>query len=267
MNEIEEGEADMVAIVIEKATIMIEKWASEYEGKKYYHQILVSMVLDRLLSYQEHFLVIRDIYLKGVEKQVFNDPWLEGIARYYSRIWLGDFTAKKLPKGFFWQNVFYVWNSKKGELEQIGLENAGSLIKDYQKWQESFGPVGVVSDAELSQTGRIWRENVPRNVIFGFMEFFKKKEWVFKIVDKTKETGEQTQEEKRSKRSEARGKKCGNYPLKDLRDIMKNVGFKVDSSSIGTICNHMEYHLRLKDLESKSKRWMLTSLEVLLANM
>ena len=259
---------DLVTGVIKHAQKMLESWAFVYDtAKKHQCLILVSMVLDRLPSYREHFLVIQQIYIISITKKIFDDPWLESIVKYYDRIWLEDFTDKKVASGFYWENKFYSWDSKKNELVHIGLTNSTNTIThNYHKRQELFGPLGIVSESEVVQSGRIWRENVPRNVIFGFMEFFRKKEWLFKIVDKTRETGEQTQKVKDSKRSESRGKKCANYSLKDLREIMEKLDAKLVSSSIVTLCNAIEYNLRWKDIRSKKTRWMLTSLEVLLAN-
>lgn len=106
------------------------------------------------------------------------------------------------------------------------------------------------------------RKMVPYSKIFGFMEKWKNGDFIFKIFDKTKESGAKTVDNKVSKRSEIKGKKCNNFSNDELKEITSKLGIKDDVKQIKSKCRNIEYMLRKYNLEAHDgKKWFVNSIE------
>lgn len=94
------------------------------------------------------------------------------------------------------------------------------------------------------------------------MEKWKNGDFIFKIFDKTKESGAKTVDNKVSKRSEIKGKKCNNFSNDELKEITSKLGIKDDVKQIKSKCRNIEYMLRKYNLEAHDgKKWFVNSIE------
>lgn len=220
----------------------------------------VSMLLDRLPTSNMHIQLIRYLCEQmstALKKKVLSDLWdedlWEAVMWYYRPIWIGGEVTKKsksLPNAFIWNSNVYKIRSN-GDFEVV-------LGEEKAKLQE-----------EWSQTGYQIIVNLPKtsNDIHGFMKETKGL-WQFMILDRTKETGRKTLEEKRSRRSESRGRACNNFDMPYLRRLIEKLAIDdIDNKSRYNFCMKLEHHLRSKDplfqtgKRLSSKRFFISTME------
>jgi hypothetical protein len=265
---------DVIEQVITKAEESLNSWAQPYQEHPFVYDILVAMELDRMLRANFHYMILERILesLHQNPEDIWGDEWFPSMVNYYNWNWTSPVGPKQSPpKGFYWDGDIYRYGKDK-KVEQVNEteKEFSSLIQSWTKHMNQVRPIVVQSSEDAERSGgRIWRSTVQLSGIFGMIEFFKGKEWIFKIVDTLKELGVQTVQKKKSKRSESRGKKCENFKLPELREAIQSIGLPIQPDEIvgkGS-CKLVEFLLREFDLEKKNKkRWFITALEIYIMN-
>lgn len=263
----------LITEAIERGENIRLKWRDDIEESDYMYGALVGMVLDRLPRADDHFKLLSDLLIRLQEagEEFWGDLWMPAMVAYYGWNWTNDVGPdKQAPKGFFWDGTGYIY--KNNEVVPVD-ENNREFDKLFQSWNKHVGkmrPIAAQSMEDASRSGgKVWRDVEIMNKVFGMMEFFKDKEWIFKIVDLLKEKGTQTLMQQKSKRSESRGKKCENFKLPELKILIENAKLPIPTNVItgkGS-CELVEYYFRLFDIMRKDKkRWFITAIEIFIMN-
>ena len=265
--------ATLIAYVMERVEILRSQWSTMIESQELVNDVLVAMVLDRLERANFHYLILSDLLIQMTDEpqDLWNDELLPAFVRYYQYNWVSAPSQDgKPPVGFFWDGQLYVYHKQDIQALDDSNKNTDRLFNSWNKYIKKLPPITAQSgeDADRS-SGRIWRDPEIMSKIFGMMEYFKGKEWIFKIVDIMKEKGTKTVQQTKSKRSESRGKKCENFKLPELRTAVELAELPINSADITskTSCFIVEFYLRQFDILFKNKkRWFITANEIYLMN-
>lgn len=238
-------------------------WAFPMQQEQMRHEILIAMFLDRLSNGNEHLKVLTELMMRIQTQE--RDEWIDAAIQYYHWNWIRDPFGKTKPEGFFWNHMIYEYKSK----QMIPEENS-KWIQQWQTYISKQSTIMSISEENMNRSGgRSWKDSEQLHKIFGIMEKFKKKQWIFKIVDLIKEKGVHTLQQKKSKRSESRGKKCENFKLPELRNVIGQLQLpiQIDTITGKNICQTVEFYLRRNDNTMlNKKRWFISSIEYYLMN-
>ena len=213
-------------------------------------EICIEIVLDRLIK------PLKIYFIKELLNQYYENKmkWTNDIQllfeKYFSEnliyknrdVNYGKSNNKSLGEivGFTINKEYYCYN-KESKIFSICLKDFEEKIK---------------INMQLRTASKKIKYNY--NNIVGYMEDWKSKEIIFKILDLTKNSGTLTMNLKKSKRSEVKGRRCNTFKINDLKNIFEKLNLPFKETNIKDLCITLEYYLRLYDKEKKdNKKWFI----------
>jgi hypothetical protein len=250
--------------IFQKAESIIQDLKTDYKNKI---DVVLQMIIDKLTDKNKVNLIKKLIIDYIDTKGKMSHPYQQKLFEYFSPIYLYK-NRDELGRGYTDDDkiigFYYIY--------PVGEKNEGKRVKIYCLDKET----GLITDCDAKKAESI-RLNIRvrlskmvknsfknQNIIRGFMEW-KEGPYVFKIFDGTRDTGAQTKEMRKSKRSEVKGKECSYHNMFELEEVSKKLGVKLNDKQKRNICIMIEYQLRENDMTKKDgKRWFKNCVEELL---
>jgi hypothetical protein len=208
------------------------------------------MVLDRLIKPLKIYFIKELLNQYYENKNKFTNELQLLFEKYFSENFIyknrdvnyGKSNNKSLGEivGFTINKEFYCYNKES--------KIFSNCLKDFEE--------KIKLNIQLRTASK--KINYNFNDIVGYMEDWKSKEIIFKILDLTKNSGTLTMELKKSRRSEVKGRRCNTYKINDLKNMFEKLNLPFKETNIKNLCINLEYYLRLFDKENKdNKKWFV----------
>ena len=220
------------------------------DNSKFKLEICIEMVLDRLIKPLKIFFVKELLNQYYENKNKFTNEIQLLFEKYFSEnliyknrdVNYGKSNSNSNGEivGFTIDNEYYCYNKDS--------KIFSNCLKDFEE--------KIKLNMQLRTASK--KANYNFNDIVGYMEDYKSKEIIFKILDLTKNTGTLTMNLKKSRRSEIKGRRCNTFKINDLKKIYEKLEISFSEKSIKELCQFLEFKLRLFDKEKKDgKKWFI----------
>ncbi len=241
------------------------------ESEEFVYSI-INMVIEKLIAHEFHYFI--QILIRNIHNDNLDDLNNKIIDCINSKLIYFNRNVQKSSKkenilnkksiiGYTYNNIYYV-------LENINENNSKLVIKKNKSTNKAGELKFVEASKDLSykiekmqelqsresknETSQV--DKRPKNLIYGKMEWDKKKEHrVFMIVDKSREEYILTKQQKKSGRATIKGMVCKSFGIARLKEeIWKTLQIpesKGGKEGIDFLCTSIELFLRYKQEKEK----------------